>query len=84
MQTMLLNPVERNIWGELEPDDEEPSEEIAPEPEAPHELVLDEEQAENYRVPPAAPAVEYRPAETPSYISDTPEVVELRKNRRHR
>ncbi len=47
---MLLNPVERNIWGELEPEDEEEvTEEEASGPRD-TEVALDEAQVEAFQI----------------------------------
>lgn len=87
---LLLQPVDRNIWGELEPDVEEESYEIEPDAEQEmshhvHELNLNEDQADafyyqqNQNLSAAEP--QYRSG---SFDVDCPEVVESRSYNRRR
>jgi splicing factor 3B subunit 2 len=85
VQLMLLNPIERNMWGELEPDEELPEDETAAATEVEHgvqEMVLDEEQVEQYAPP--TTVTEYREELNLADIPEAPDVIQVRKDRRRK
>lgn len=84
---LLLEPVDRNIWGELEPDAEDTWASYELEPDAERdvahnisEMTLDGEEAEAHHQSRAVP--EARHEHTPVVSLEGPESLELRKSRR--
>lgn len=95
---MLLNPIERNLWGELEPEEELPAEDIEEPDESSAQpgdvIALQEEEADEYYQPPLPPSSSGRTRDSSgdadddpksaaaSAVLDTPEALEPARRRR--
>lgn len=87
-QLMLLKPIERNLWGELEPEEEYVAEEIITIDKSLHETALDEEteqqqQNQSTSMPALHKKVTMRDEDNiPIVIPDVTEPIEIRKESR--